>query len=155
MTPKDIHKIFIPQKLYIFLKTLKGIEIQNFEHQNGASPRMNENIIVPPPPLHPLLADRNRGRGRPDSNNRKNSDKGVFCWFFLQLYFFTVQKGRNIYRGGGGVQLFIIISFFFFFGGGGGWGVQILISIETYITCDFSGGGGGPDHQSLSGFGHG
>ena len=83
---------------------------------------MNENIIVPPL-LHPLLADRNRGRGRPDSNNRKNSDKGVFCWFFLQLYFFTVQKGRNIYRGGGGVQ--------------------ILISIETYITCDFSGGGGG------------
>ena len=69
MTPKDIHKIFIPQKLYIFLKTLKGIEIQNFEPQNGASPRMNENIIVPP--LHPLLADRNRGRGRPDSNNRK------------------------------------------------------------------------------------
>ena len=53
MTPKDIHKIFIPQKLYIFLKTLKGIEIQNFEHQNGASPRMNENIIVPPPPPPP------------------------------------------------------------------------------------------------------
>ena len=40
------------------------------------------------------------------------------------------------------MQLFIIISFFFW-GGGGGWGVQILISIETYITCDFSGGGGG------------
>ena len=38
------------------------------------------------------------------------------------------------------MQLFIIISFFFF--GGGVWGVQILISIETYITCDFSGGGG-------------
>ena len=34
------------------------------------------------------------------------------------------------------MQLFIII---FFWGGG----VQILISIETYITCDFSGGGGG------------
>ena len=70
MTPKDIHKIFIPQKIIIFLKTLKGIEIQNFEPQNGASPRMYENIIVPHP-LHPLLADRNRGRGRPDSNNRK------------------------------------------------------------------------------------
>ena len=36
-----------------------------------------------------------------------------------------------------------------------GGGVQILISIETYITCDFSGGGGGPDHLSLSGFAHG
>ena len=41
------------------------------------------------------------------------------------------------------MQLFIIIIFFFFLGGGGGgWGMQILISIETYITCDFSGGGG-------------
>ena len=39
------------------------------------------------------------------------------------------------------MQLFII--FFFFWGGGGVGGVQILISIETYITCDFSGGGGG------------
>ena len=39
------------------------------------------------------------------------------------------------------MQLFII---FFFWGGGGGFGgMQILISIETYITCDFSGGGGG------------
>ena len=136
MTPKDIHKIFIPQKLYIFLKTLKGIEIQNFEPQNGASPRMNENIIVPPPLLHPLLADRNRGRGRPDSNNRKNSDKGVFCWVFFATIFFYGSKGRNIYRGGGGATFYY---YFFFFGGG----VQILISIETYITCDFSGGGGG------------
>ena len=130
MTPKDIHKIFIPQKIFIFLKTLKGIEIQNFEPQNGASPRMNENIIVPPPPLHPLLADRNRGRGRPDSNNRKKTLIRVFfVGVFLQLYFFTVQNGRNIYRGGGGggvgSQLFIIIIFFyfsFFWGGGGVWG---------------------------------
>ena len=162
MTPKDIHKIFIPQKIFIFLKTLKGIEIQNFEPQNGASLRMNENIIVPPP-LHPLLADRNRGRGRPDSNNRKKTLIRVFIvgFFATILYFFTVQKGRNIYRGvgGGWVQLFIIIIiffFFFFFLGGGG--VQILISIETYITCDFSGGGGGgggPDHLFLSGFAHG
>ena len=42
--------------------------------------------------------------------------------------------------GGGGVQLFIIIIFFFW--GGGVGGMQIPISIETYITCDFSGGGG-------------
>ena len=26
MTPKDIHKIFIPQKLYIFLKTTEALE---------------------------------------------------------------------------------------------------------------------------------
>ena len=146
MTPKDIHKIFIPQKIFIFLKTLKGIEIQNFEPQNGASLRMNENIIVPPlpPPLRPLLADRNRGRGRPDSNNRKKTLIRVFIVVFFCNYiiFFTVQKGRNIYRGWGGGCNFLLL--FFFCWGGGGWGgVQILISIETYITCDFSGGGGG------------
>ena len=75
----------------------------------------------------------------------------------MQLYFFTVQKGRNIYRGGGGGGVtFYYYYFFYFLGGGeGGWGVQIFISIETYITCDFSGGGGSPDHLSLSGFGHG
>ena len=85
----------------------------------------------------------------------------IVGFFATILYFFTVQKGRNIYRGGGGgggVQLFIyffFIFFFFFLGGGGGLGgVQILISIETYITCDFS-GRGGPDHLSLSGFAHG
>ena len=113
MTPKDIHKIFIPQKIFIFVKTLKGIEIQNFEPQNGASPRMNENIMVPPPPstLSTLSSQTEAGAG---GVQRKNSDKGVFCWFFLQLYFFTVQKGRNIYRGGG-VQLFIIYYYFFFF----------------------------------------
>ena len=68
-----------------------------------------------------------------------------FVVVFLQLYFFTVQKGRNIYRGGGGGGGggATFYYFFFFFWGGGGWGVQILISIETYITCDFSGGGGG------------
>ena len=72
MTPKDIHKIFIPQKIFIFLKTLKGIEIQNFEPQNGASLRMNENIIVPPPPPSTLSSQIETGAGgRPDSNNRK------------------------------------------------------------------------------------
>ena len=121
MTPKDIHKIFIPQKLYIFLKTLKGIEIQNFEPQNGASPRMNENIIVPPPPpLHPLLADRNRGRGRPDSNNRKNSDKGVFCWFFCNYIFLRFKRVETFIGGGGGCNFLLLFLFFFFFFGGGG-----------------------------------
>ena len=28
-------------------------------------------------------------------------------------------------------------------GGGVGWGVQLLIPMETYRTCDFPGGGGG------------
>ena len=86
-----------------------------------------------------------------------------FVGFFLQLYFFTVQNGRNIYRGGGGggatfyYYYHFFFFFFFFFLGGGFGGMQILISIETYITCDFSGGGGGggPDHLFLSGFAHG
>ena len=82
---------------------------------------MNENIIVPPPPLHPLLADRNRGRGRPDSNNRKKTLIRVFIvgLFATLLYFFTVQKGRNIYRGGA-----TFYYYFFFFWGGGVGGVQ-------------------------------
>ena len=36
MTPKNIHKIFIPQKIFIFLKTPKNIEIQNFESKKIA-----------------------------------------------------------------------------------------------------------------------
>ena len=112
---------------------------------------MNENIIVPPP-LHPLLADRNRGRGRPDSNNRKkNSDKGVYCCFFCNyIKFFYGSKGSKHLSGGGGCNFLFFFVFVFFLGGGGlggglgggVGGVQILISIETYITCDFSGGGG-------------
>ena len=42
--------------------------------------------------------------------------------------------------GGGGATFYY---YYFFFGGGGVGGMQILISIETYITCDFSRGGGG------------
>ena len=130
MTPKDIHKIFIPQKFFIFLKTLKGIEIQNFEPQNGASLRMNENIIVPPP-LHPLLADRNRGRGRPDSNNRKKTLIRVFIvgFFATILYFLRFKRVGTFIGGGGGggAQLFIIIFFFFWGGGGlGGGGYKSL-----------------------------
>ena len=68
-----------------------------------------------------------------------------FVGFFLQLYFFTVQNGRNIYRGGGGggATFYYYYYYYYFFFGGGVGGMQILISIETYITCDFSGGGGG------------
>ena len=146
MTPKDIHKIFIPQKIFIFLKTLKGIEIQNFEPQNGASLRMNENIIVPPPPSF-LSSQIETGAGGVQTQiTEKKTLKRVFIvGFFCNYIIFFLRFKRVetfIGGGGGGVQLFIII---FFFGGGGGvgGGVQILISIETYITCDFSGGGGG------------
>ena len=40
-----------PQKIFIFLKTKKNSEIQNFESKNGPSLRMNENIRVPHSPL--------------------------------------------------------------------------------------------------------
>ena len=93
---------------------------------------MNENIIVPPPPPSTLSSQIETGAGGVQTQiTEKNSDKGVYCWFFCNyIIFFTVQKGRNIYRGGGGgggggLQLFIIIIiffFFFFFLGGGGFG---------------------------------
>ena len=81
---------------------------------------MNENIIVPTP-LHPLLADRNRGRGRPDSNNgKKNSDKGVFCWvFFATIFFYGSKWSKHLSGRGGGATFYY---FFFFLGGGGVWG---------------------------------
>ena len=77
----------------------------------------------------------------------------------MQLYYiFYGSKGSKHLSGGGGGGGgggATFYYYFFFWGGGGLGGVQILISIETYITCDFSGGGGGPDHLSLSGFAHG
>ena len=36
-----------------------------------------------------------------------------------------------------------------------GGGVQMLISIETHITYDFPGGGGGPETLPPSGYAHG
>ena len=66
----------------------------------------------------------------------------IVVFFATILYFLRFKRVETFIGGGGGggvVQLFII----FFWGGGGVGGVQILISIETYITCDFSGGGGG------------
>ena len=153
MTPKDIHKIFIPQKIFIFLKTLKGIEIQNFEPQNGASLRMNENIIVPPPST--LSSQIETGAGGVQTQiTEKNSDKGVYCCFFLQLYYiFYGSKGSKHLSGGGGVQLFIIIIIFFL--GGGGWGGTNPYFYRNLYNLWFFRGGGGPDHLSLSGFAHG
>ena len=57
MTPKNIHKIFIPLKnihfLFIFLKTPKNIEIQNFEPKKWAEPTYvwKYQSTPPPPPL--------------------------------------------------------------------------------------------------------
>ena len=53
MTQNNIHKIFIPQKIFIFLKTNKNIEIQKFDpppKKNDPILRMYEYIRVHPPP---------------------------------------------------------------------------------------------------------
>ena len=97
MTPKDIHKIFIPQKIFIFLKTLKGIEIQNFEPQNGASLRMNENIIVPPPPST-LSSQIETGAGGVQTQiTEKKPLKRVFIvgFFATILYFFKSNQIKS------------------------------------------------------------
>ena len=128
MTPKDIHKIFIPQKIFIFVKTLKGIEIQNFEPQNGASPRMNENIMVPtPPPPSTLSSQTEAGAGGVQTQiTEKNSDKGVFCWVFFATIFFYGSKGSKHLSGGGGGATFYYLLLLFFWGVGGGWGCKSL-----------------------------
>ena len=116
---------------------------------------MNENIIVPPPPST-LSSQIETGAGGVQTQiTEKNSDQGVFVGFFCNYIFLRFKRVETFIGGGGGCNCLFLFLFFIFFGRGGGWGVQILISIETYITCDFSGGGGGPDHLSLSGFAHG
>ena len=122
MTPKDIHKIFIPQKIFIFLKTLKGIEIQNFEPQNGASLRMNENIIVPPPPSSQI--ETGAGGVQTQITEKKTLIRVFIVGFFATILYFLRFKNVETFMGGGGGCNFLLFFFFFFFwgGGGGGWG---------------------------------
>ena len=56
----------------------------------------------------------------------------------------VISKKTIILKVSEGVQLFQGGEGNFFHGGGGG--VQWVISIETHITCDFPGGGGGGPH---------
>ena len=92
-----------------------------------------------------------QGGSRPEG---QKTVLATFFYFFCSSTYFTVyrggpmgycrenytfsriQRGSNIFQGGSN-----------FFPGGGG-GVQMLISIETHITCDFPGGEGGPDPLS-------
>ena len=55
--------------------------------------------------------------------------EGVQCLFRRKVFFPKFQRGSNIFQGGPT-----------FSRGGGGGEVQMLISIETHITCDFPGG---------------
>ena len=128
MTPKDIYKIFIPQKIFIFLKTLKGIEFQNFEPQNGASQRMNENIIVPPPPPPSTLSSQiETGTGGVQTQITEKTLIRMFFVVFFATIFFYGSKGSKQLSGGGGEGCNFLLLFFFFgggggLGGGGGWG---------------------------------
>ena len=58
MTPKNIHEIFIhvPQKLFIFLKTPKSIEIQNFEPQKMTRAYVCTKISEYPPGVHVVFS---------------------------------------------------------------------------------------------------
>ena len=85
-----------------------------------------------------------------------SSDNVVFCFLVLSLFysftegvqwlfqrkllFLKVSEGVQLFQGGGGI----------FSMEAGGGGVQLVISIETHITCDFPGGGGTPYPTSRS-----
>ena len=51
MTQKNIHKIFTPQKIFIFLKTPKNIEIQNFDPKKMVRAYVCMKISEYSPPL--------------------------------------------------------------------------------------------------------
>ena len=59
MTPKKIHKIFMPQKRLVFLKTPQNNEFFCFEpkKKNEMSLHIYKNIRVPPPPPPPWGSD--------------------------------------------------------------------------------------------------
>ena len=56
----------------------------------------------------------------------------------------VISKKTIIFKGFRGGPTFSRGEGNFFHGGGGG--IQWVISIETHITCDFPGGGGGGPH---------
>ena len=95
MSPKNIHKIFIPPKIFIFLKTPKNTKIQNFEPKNGPSLR----IRVPPPPLG--VSPQPYGLWRLSlirlytSYNavqiQYNTDTLLFCFVVLSFFLYILQ----------------------------------------------------------------
>ena len=140
MTPKENHKIFIPQKIFIFLKTLKGIEIQNFEPQNGASLRMNENIIVPPTSTLSSQIETGAGGVQTQITEKKTLIKVFIVGFFCNyIIFFYGSKGSKHLSGGGGCN-FLLLLFFFL---GGGWGGTNPYFYRNLYNLWFFGGGGG------------
>ena len=91
-----------------------------------------------------MLGSRNfcQGGGGGSLTARKQPGQRFFCVCFLLVLnlFYSLQRGSNgfitektiLFKGSRGPT----------FLGGEGSRVQVLISIETHITCDFPGGGG-------------
>ena len=121
---KNIHKIFIPPKIFIFLKTPKNIEIQNFEPKKIARAYVCVKISEyppPPPGRNPALCKcDNKGLtsiwakicaytwvsenlGHSNAKNKKNSGNS-----YTFLFFFLKKKGGGVsyiwrrWKGGGG-----------------------------------------------------
>ena len=99
-------------------------------------------------------------RGPGQSGPKKIFDKGFFVLFFYSTAYFTevkwsiskksiifsrFQRGSNIFQG---VQHFPGGSNIFQGGSTFSRGSNCLFPKETHITCDFPGGGGGPDPLS-------
>ena len=65
--------------------------------------------------------------------------KGVQWFYYRESYKYNFPSIQHFPGGGGGSNIHRGVLLF-----PGGEGVQMLISIETHITCDFSGGSGPP-----------
>ena len=80
--PKYIHKIFIPPKILIFLKTPKNIEIQNFEPPKMTRAYVCMKILeYPHPRLNPLLhRDAFSIRADPDQAALVRSGSTLFAY---------------------------------------------------------------------------
>ena len=92
MTPKTIHKIFIPQKIFIFLKTHKNFEIQNFEPKKWPEPTYAwkyQSI----PPLWAIPATR-----RYHASHRVKTSPFVKSAYQLKLSFLISQPNHLLWR---------------------------------------------------------
>ena len=96
--------------------------------------------------IHVRIQEFSPGAGQPD---KKSSDVFFFVFFSPQLILQKsngqFQRNLSFFKVREGVQHFPEGSNFF---QGGGGGSNCLFPIETHITCDFPGGGGGPDPLS-------
>ena len=95
------------------------------------------------------------GGGGPGHSDKKSLDNVFFSSSFLALSLFLqksngqFQRNLSCFKVSEGVQHFQVGVQLFPGGGGGGGGSNCLFPIETHITCDFSGGGGGPPVPTL------